>query len=318
MAVVDIGSNSIKLLVAEGPPCRPVHENTLEVRIGSGLTRGSRELDPGAMRAGIDAVRALIDEARGFPLDAIRLVATSAVREAANGELFRRDVEAVSGRPLTVLSGEAEARAIARGVSGDPMLAELQAFEIVDLGGGSLEVIRFRDQQLELLRSFPVGAVRLLEDQVTDAGKAIPEHERAGIRARITQCLAALPPVADPGAGPGYAAVGTGGAFTVSRAILAGRAGLSFDQQSPFLALADLEALGDELAGLPLAERMRIPGLPPRRADILPAALVALVAYARGRKLPGFHHSLCNLRYGVAAAWLADAGKAESERGGEV
>jgi exopolyphosphatase/guanosine-5'-triphosphate,3'-diphosphate pyrophosphatase len=270
------------------------------------------------MQAGVDAVRALIDEARGFPLDAIQLVATSAVREAANGEQFRRDVEAATGQPLTVLSGEAEARAIARGVAGDPMLAELRAFEIVDLGGGSLEVIRFRDQQLEMLRSFPVGAVRLLEELVTDAEQAIPEQERAAIRARIAQCMAALPPVPEPGAGPGYEAVGTGGAFTVSRAILAGRAGLSFDQQSSFLALADLEALGDELACLPLAERMRIPGLPPRRADILPAALLALVAYARGRMLPGFHHSLCNLRYGVATAWLADADEAGSTRGGEV
>ncbi|MGJ3242078.1 MAG: Ppx/GppA phosphatase family protein [Opitutales bacterium] len=312
VAVVDVGSNSIKLLVAEGPPLHPVHENTLEVRIGGGLTGGAYGLSPEAIRTGTEAIRTLVDEAAAFTPDRLRVVATSAVREAGNGRDLQAACREATGFTLEVLSGEEEALGIARGVAGDPSCATLPAFEVVDLGGGSLEVIRFRRGRLDLIRSFPVGAVRLLERYVPDPDQPVTPKAVRGIQACIQETLTALPA---PDPEESWQAVGTGGAFTVSRAIFAQRAGLALEKQSHFLSLPDLDALCRELCALPMEARMRIPGLPAARADILPVALVALVAYGQARKVEGYHHSLCNLRYGLATALVEDP---PTERGAEV
>ena len=97
------------------------------------------------------------------------------------------------------------------------------------------------------------------------------------------------------------AAVGTGGTVSTVRAIVAARAGKSFEQSDPLVSLAQLRALLAELAALPLAARKQVPGLPPARADVFPTALQTLITVAEIGRFGAYRNSLFNLRYGIAA-----------------
>jgi exopolyphosphatase/guanosine-5'-triphosphate,3'-diphosphate pyrophosphatase len=102
----------------------------------------------------------------------------------------------------------------------------------------------------------------------------------------------------------GSAVVGTGGTLTTVRAIVAARRGAALDATDPSVDAALLRQILAELGPLDLAGRRAIRGLPPSRADVFPAALVTLLELADLGAIRAFHHSLRNLRWGVAAEWL--------------
>ena len=102
----------------------------------------------------------------------------------------------------------------------------------------------------------------------------------------------------------GYAVVGTGGTLTTVRAIVAARSGAALGATDPSVDTALLRELLAELGPLDLAERRKTRGLPHSRADVFPAALVTLLELADLGAIHAFHHSLRNLRWGVAAEYL--------------
>src|SRR4051794_32258423 len=119
VAVVDIGSNSIKVLVAaRGADGRPMqlHARTIDARISAGISHGSPQLGDEGMARGLDAIEELLREAARFSPEKIALVATSAVRDAQNGFQFRAQVRAATGHSIRILSGEEEANLIGRGL----------------------------------------------------------------------------------------------------------------------------------------------------------------------------------------------------------
>lgn len=302
VAVIDVGSNTVKLLVAErdaaGHPAA-LHQRTLETRISAGLSGHPPRLSDAGMLAGVGAIEALLHEATSFAPDETILVATSAVRDAANGADFQSRVNHATGHRLRILSGDEEATLIGRGVRSDPALSGLQAFQLFDLGGGSLECITFREGHAREALSLPLGCVRLTERFVpqpaaplsSSARDAIADCVRDALRSR--ECVPAKPPVTQ--------AVFAGGTMTTARAILAARAGLPLERFSPVLTVADLARLLDEVAALPLAERLTIPGLSAGRADVFPAALVTILTVAAVGGYPSFQHTFHNLRWGIAA-----------------
>ena len=104
-AVIDVGSNSIKLLVADrgaGGTVEEVLSRTLEVRIGTGIGSGSPHLTHDGMERGLAAVTALMTEARSLMADRFTLVATSAVRDASNGAVFQERVKEETGLELRI------------------------------------------------------------------------------------------------------------------------------------------------------------------------------------------------------------------------
>ncbi|MCB1106310.1 MAG: phosphatase [Cephaloticoccus sp.] len=302
VAVIDIGSNSIKALVARrGTNCRrvkPVHEQTIDARISAGINRAEPRLSPEGMAAGLNAIRQLLDTVAPFSPVKIQLVATSAVRDALNRDDFLNLVRNETGHAIRILTGTEEAACIGRGLLADPALAGVSDCYVFDLGGGSLECLRLRNHQLETALSLPLGCVRLTEKFVTDRLAPLASAISGNIKAYVARLLAeadfafSLP--------PGATAIGTGGTLYSCRAILAHRAGLEIEQSSPIIAHGMLVELAAELAAMPLDARNSVPGLPPARADVFPAALFTFLGVMESGHIAALHHSKYNLRYGIA------------------
>ncbi len=299
VAVIDIGSNSIKVLVAvrgtDGTVV-PLHVRSLDARISTGISQAEPRLSEDGMVRGLDAIRTLLADAVRFSATKIILVATSAVRDARNGADFRARVQAATGHAIRILTGDEEANLIGRGLTTDPALRDLRDFFVFDLGGGSLECLAFRDRHITQAVSLQLGCVRLTEKFIADPTQPLTPHARAQIaahaRAEFSRASFRLVPAAE--------AIGTGGTVATARAILGARRGQSLDQTDPVITVAQMRELLAWLGALPLAERQRIPGLPPARADVFPTALVTFIAVAELGGFSSFRNSLYNLRYGLA------------------
>ncbi|GAB5560866.1 MAG: hypothetical protein SynsKO_25130 [Synoicihabitans sp.] len=306
VAAIDIGSNTIKALVAtrnEHGMLESLEQRTLDSRISEGISGSSLRLTDDAMAAGIEAVAELMAMITPHEPQKIGIVATSAVREASNGKLFAQRVEDVAGTPLQVLSGEEEARLIGRGLLCDPAMAKWSDFHVFDLGGGSLEVLTFRNRELKRAVSLPLGCVRLTEKFVTDREAPFSARDAEAIRSHVRRALIDAEiefldnePVA----------AFTGGTITTSRAILAAAKDMGFSQTSPRVTVELLGAILKKLGRLPLSERREIPGLPARRADVMPTALATVLTLAEQAILTEFQHSLFNLRWGLADSLLSE------------
>ncbi|MDF9832849.1 exopolyphosphatase/guanosine-5'-triphosphate,3'-diphosphate pyrophosphatase [Ereboglobus sp. PH5-5] len=305
VAVIDIGSNSIKTLVATRNPCRePVSlfYKTLEARISAGIDRANPALTGESMARGLAAIRELLADTAQFAPGRTILVATSAVRDASNGDEFRGMVRAATGRDIRILTGDEEASYIGRGLACDPALSGLRDFYVFDLGGGSLECLAFRDRRIVREKSLQLGCVRLSERFVPDMAQPIPGAASRAISGHVKATLAAsgftfdLPPAA--------AAIATGGTTTTARAVIGAAAGKTLAETSPRLALPDLRALYERIAAIDLASRRQIPAMPFGRADVFPTALATFIALAEFAHFETFETSLYNLRWGIAAEAL--------------
>ncbi len=305
VAVVDIGSNSIKLLVATAGAdgrLHPLAQRTEETRIGTGITGNPPRLHEDAMDRAVEAVRTLLCTAAPFEPATIRLVATSAVRDAVNRADFAARLFDATTHELAILDGREEARLIGRGIACDPALEGAPAFHLFDLGGGSLELLTFRAGRVVGLASLPLGCVRLTERWIPDPAAPIPPEAVAALRAHVREVVRAsgfrfdLP---DP-----VAAVATGGTATTFRAILAEAAGVALAVSEAVLPLEAMAELARRLCAETVAQRRARPGVPAARADVLPAALVTLGEVAALARAPALRHSLFNLRFGLAAELL--------------
>ena len=162
-AVIDIGTNTVKLLVADvsGRQMVPVAAKDRTTRLGEGVD-DSKRLLPAAMARTIRAIQDFLAEARGLGATDCVAVATSAAREAANRDEFLGQVRHECGLEVELISGEREAELIFRGVSSDPEWSSA-AILVVDVGGGSAEFIQGAGGEMEIFRSLPLGALRLTE-----------------------------------------------------------------------------------------------------------------------------------------------------------
>ena len=306
VAVIDIGSNSIKALAATRDPAGAIIElqtGTIDARISAGLGQAQPHLSEEGMQHGLAAIRELLNQLAAVAPARTVLVATSAVRDAINGAEFRERIHAATGQEVRLLAGEEEANLIGRGLTSDPALADLRDFYVFDLGGGSLECLAFRNRRAEQALSLPLGCVRLTERCVTDPRAPFSDHSRTRVTAVCREALAksgfrfALP--------PGAVTVFSGGTITTVRAIFAERSSRPLAETSPVITVEALRALLDDTARLPLESRKQIAGLPPARADVFPTALATVLAVAEAAGITAFRHSFRNLRYGLAAELLA-------------
>jgi exopolyphosphatase / guanosine-5'-triphosphate,3'-diphosphate pyrophosphatase len=304
-AAVDVGSNSIKLLVAEAAPDGSLSEvlsRTLEVRISAGISSNPPRLSREGIESGVRAVAELAADAGREGAARIGVVATSAVRDASNGPEFRERARAACGLDVRILTGTEEANLIARGLATDPTLADLREFDVFDLGGGSLECLSFRDRKVVRAASLPLGCVRLTEMFVPDRSAPFGPAEADAIARHVKQALrdSGFPLPVPPACG----VVGTGGTLTSVRAMAGAGRGMPMEAASPLLEVSLLRQTLGALGALDLAARKMTKGLAPERADVLPAALTTLLALAELGGIRAFRHSLRNLRWGLAAELL--------------
>lgn len=161
VAVIDVGSNSIRLVIYKGPGRAPLP--ILDEKVPCGLGRGmdsSGRMSPQSMDLGLRTLRRFVDIARSMRVSGIKAVATAAVRNAANGPDFKKAVEQQCGISLQVLSGVEEARLSALGT----LCAIPDADGIVgDIGGGSLELVEVRGGETKNHATLPLGTIPLLE-----------------------------------------------------------------------------------------------------------------------------------------------------------
>ncbi|HRE82879.1 MAG TPA: phosphatase [Opitutaceae bacterium] len=300
-AVIDIGSNSIKLLVAarqNDGQLFSLYSRTLDVRISAGISQTPPRLSEPGMHAGLAAVETLLREARHYLPHKQQIVATSAVRDATNGPEFRERILKETGQVVRILSGDEEANLIGRGLLTDTALSALSSFYVFDLGGGSLECLAFEHRRITAAASFPLGCVRLTERFCQDSSLPFSRSEQQGLAQHVHESLQRgafpfnLPTPAE--------AIFTGGTITTARATLAENEGLRLESSRSYVSKLSLQQLLDQIAPLPLTERRAIPGIPSARADVFPVGLATLITLADYAQVSGFWHSFHNLRWGIA------------------
>jgi len=275
-AVIDVGTNSVKLLVADvrGNEVRPVCEQSKQTRLGHGFY-DTRTLRPEAIAATVAAVAAFGNEAREAQAVSVRVIATSAAREAVNCGELAAGIQQVAGLKVEVISGEQEAEWGFRGVTTDPQLARMTLL-LMDVGGGSAQ-FTFGGKGRELVRnSVPLGAVRLLEKfPCSDPPKPAElitccQWLKAFLQQEVRPKL--LPRWKDnsPGSSDAVQLVGVGGAATILACMEArletyDRARIEATRLTATRVLWHLERLWS----LPLEQRKQTIGLPKNRADII-------------------------------------------------
>lgn len=304
-AIVDIGSNSIKLLVAARTPegtLRAIHTRTLDVRISAGISQTPPRLSEEGIAAGVDAVSRLLQEASAYSPQQRVLVATSAVRDAVNGADFRQRVAVATGETVRILSGAEEAALIGRGLVADPALATLDTFYVFDLGGGSLECLSFEHRRITDAVSLPLGCVRLTERFIRDPSQPFESSDAAAITAQVDSTL--LGSSFQFRLGENAQAVFTGGTMTTARVALGEPQGKTLATSSAYVFTDELRTLLSQIAPLTLEQRKRLPGIPSARADVFPVGLATILALAQHADVNGFWHSLYNLRWGLASELL--------------
>src|SRR5579872_4103891 len=162
-AAVDIGSNSVRLSIAELRNGRlvPLHQDREVTRLGEGVFRDGN-LDPQAMAHSLKVLRRFHRAAQSFAVERLRVVATSAMRDSNNAPVFAEWVKSATGWRIEIISGLEEGRLIHLGVvSSMKTPAELL---LVDLGGGSCELTLSRQGHIKEIVTLPLGAVRLTQD----------------------------------------------------------------------------------------------------------------------------------------------------------
>jgi exopolyphosphatase/guanosine-5'-triphosphate,3'-diphosphate pyrophosphatase len=162
-AVIDIGTNSVKLLVAEveGAEVRPVLEESRQTRLGQGFYKTHR-LQAGPIARTATAVAEFAARARDHEAASIRVIATSAARDAGNSEELTAAIGRTAGLRVDIISGEQEADWVFQGVTTDAGLAAMPLL-LLEVGGGSTEFIVGQGARKHFGQSFPLGTVRLLE-----------------------------------------------------------------------------------------------------------------------------------------------------------
>lgn len=283
VAVVDIGSNSTRLLVAgvQGGRVRPLKTDLLITRLGEGMG-SSRFLLPEAMARTKGAIRQFLHQLGPIP---VLLVATSAVRDAENQNDFVNMIRNELGLKVKILTGKEEANWTYRGVQAGLNMACAPA-AIMDLGGGSTEFIWSAGGKIRG-ESVDIGAVRASEGRY-DA-------------ARIIKCMQ---PVMDKILEIKPAAlIGVGGTVTTLSAI---SLGLKEYQPSRVhghqLAIDEVERLYQDLSGKTVAERKAIAGLQPGRADIIDTGARIVFLVMNYLKIKLMTVSEADLLYGLALA----------------
>lgn len=269
LAAIDVGTNSVLLLVAardEAGRLSAVAEAMEMTRLGEGVDRSGR-LGERAMRDTVEAVRAFAARARALGARRLAVVSTSAARDASNGAAFLARLRAAAGVEAEILSGEEEAALSYRSVAMDFGDGPLWA---IDIGGGSTELIHGVGGELRLRRSYDIGAVRLTERCV--AGDPPSAADLARVEAAVAEALAELPSPA-----PGATLVGIAGTVTTLAAVHLGLEAYDAERvHGATLGLEEVRAVETRLAALRLEERLEIPSLPPKRADVIVAGAVIL------------------------------------------
>ncbi len=271
-AVIDVGTNSIKLLVGEvsGRHIKPLWEESEQTRLGQGFYE-THILQSEAITATAHFAAQFARLAQSYGVDSTRIIATSAARDALNQVELIQAIEQRSGVRVDVIPGEQEARLAYIGVTSDPAL-DGQRLLIMDVGGGSTEFILGEGPRVEFAQSFKLGVVRLQEQLHPSDPPTRAELQECRQRLKDffnKEIRPGLEPFLTPGESRTHL-LGAGGSATIL-ARMESRL-KEFDREvieATRLTSKAITSRVDSLWRLMLAERKRLLGLPKKRADVI-------------------------------------------------
>jgi exopolyphosphatase/guanosine-5'-triphosphate,3'-diphosphate pyrophosphatase len=274
VACVDVGTNTVLMLLAERVPVdgtggvRVLEDTASITRLGQGLDKNPR-LHPEARGRTLAVLRACGERARQAGARVLA-VGTAALRRAEDGQSFIAEAEEALGGKLEIISGEREASLSYHAVTGSfPELAQ-SSLVVIDIGGGSTEIIVGQGGQVRSAVSQEIGSVRLTERCLATDPPTLAEL--AHLRQEVADTLRAVAPA------PGATVVGVAGTITTLLAVR--------DRVDPYVAekvhgqrltQGEVAHLLGELAAVPLDARKAIPGLEPKRADVIVAGAAILL-----------------------------------------
>ena len=303
-AVIDVGTNSVKLLVADvrGRDVQPVHEESKQTRLGKGFYESNR-LQSEAIARTAEAVAEFAKTAREEKSASVHVIATSAARDAVNSDELTYAITRASGLKVEIISGEQEAEWTFQGVTTDKELANAPLL-LLDVGGGSTEFILGQGDQKHFAHSFPLGTVRLLEK--------FP-HSDPPTRGEFLACRDWLKHFLRTEVCPKFEAALHREALAKSSAIqLVGTGGTTsilarlekkldrFDREKierTVLSLEQVVSHRKNLWKLPLEARKEIPGLPKLRADVILTGVLIFEAIMEEFGFQELHVSTRGLRF---------------------
>jgi exopolyphosphatase / guanosine-5'-triphosphate,3'-diphosphate pyrophosphatase len=315
-AAIDIGSNSVRLKISrlQGGRLKQIHEDREVTRLGKGAFGGGL-LAPESMSETVRVLRRFHRAMQECGTDSVRAVATAALRDARNSRAFLEWVRSTTGWTIEIISGLEEARLIHLGIVSASRVGSDSAL-LVDLGGGSCELTLSRKGQIRDTVSLPLGAVRLTDEFL----KHDPARKRElkGLRGFVRREIGRVEKRIKA------ARVGAVIATSGTAAALAGVArhlGSVQGHRSSGTTRLMMRRIVKQITRLPLEQRRKIPGIGPRRAEIISAGAVVYAELLERCQLGGFRYSALGLRDGILAQMAAEydrstrSGRAvESER----
>src|SRR5438067_2691438 len=276
VSAIDIGSNSIRQTIADVSPTgviRVVDEMKAAPRLGAGLyERGM--LSEVAIQNSLVILGRMATLAKQLEVDRTEVIATSAVRDARNGEGFLKLAREETGLDIEVLHGDDEARLAFRSALAHFELGIGRAV-VMDIGGGSLELALSADGLVDRLISLPFGAIRMTEEYLHPGDKKGLRKLRKRVRSELRRQLAARHWHVSR-------IICSGGTFTTLASIYLARSGIENAKtvHGTVVPRVDLEHVVDTLHNMSVVERQGVPGLNAARSDIIVAGLAVAAEVA--------------------------------------
>jgi exopolyphosphatase / guanosine-5'-triphosphate,3'-diphosphate pyrophosphatase len=299
-AAVDIGSNSVRLkiarLVAGG--LKALHEDREVTRLGEGAFH-SGFLTPDSMAETVKVLRRFHRATQQIVTDTVRVVATSALRDARNSQAFLEWVRSATGWRVEIISGVEEARLIHLGLVSSRRVDRAPTL-MIDLGGGSCELTVTQGGHIRDAVSLPLGAVRLTDEFLRHDPSRKGELKR--LRGFVAREVGRIGSRISAARVKNVIATSGTAAALAAVAIHLRRGG----SRRPVVSRAEMTRIAKRLARLPVAERREIEGIGPRRAEIIVAGAMVYHELLDRLHLKTFRYSPLGLRDGILAQMSAD------------
>jgi exopolyphosphatase / guanosine-5'-triphosphate,3'-diphosphate pyrophosphatase len=300
-AAVDIGSNSVRLKIArlERGRLKPLHEDREVTRLGEGVFR-SGFLTPESMAETVKVLRRFHRATQQIVTDTVRVVATSAMRDARNSPAFLEWVKSATGWRVEIISGVEEARLIHLGLVSGPRVDKSPTL-MIDLGGGSCELTISQGGHIRDAVSLSLGAVRLTDEFLRHdpARKGELKRLRGFIGRELNRATGRIAAARIKNV---IATSGTAAAL----AAVAAHLRRDNQRQRQVVSRAEMTRIAKRLARSPVADRRNIEGIGPRRAEIIVAGAMVYHELLDRFHLKGFRYSPLGLRDGILAQMAAD------------
>jgi exopolyphosphatase / guanosine-5'-triphosphate,3'-diphosphate pyrophosphatase len=300
LAVIDLGTHTMLLLIADvsGHGFTVVRQEQRITGLGRGIEK-TGVISPDALRDTLAALQEYAGIIQASSADQVRMTATAVLRDAGNAAIVKTELESAGGFPVTVLSGEEEARLVY--LAGTRAFPGIRKATVIDIGGGSVEFVQGEGDKVLRLVSLPLGAVKMTERFIRQFPTPQEELDALSghLAAEFRTHLAGFEMQGETGL------IGVAGTFTTAAAMIQGLkvydpariTGCVINKE-------DAVAWLRRVASLSVEEQKKIPGLHPKRAGFIVAGFVLISAFFDLFGTDRITVSDEGLRFGVLLDWI--------------